>query len=92
MEDFNNDFSHLIMFMLILFQKCAPGFYRDRNGPYLGRCVPCDCSGLADECEESTGRCLVRNSFTPSSKHVQPHTPITKTRLSADSNMSHSLV
>ncbi|KAM7379372.1 hypothetical protein PAMP_004930 [Pampus punctatissimus] len=39
-------------------EKCAPGYYRDGSGPYLGRCVPCDCNGLADECEEKTGRCL----------------------------------
>ncbi|XP_058487895.1 laminin subunit alpha-3-like isoform X2 [Solea solea] len=39
-------------------EKCAPGFYRDGSGPYLGRCVPCECNGLADECEEGTGRCL----------------------------------
>ncbi|XP_040910690.1 laminin subunit alpha-3-like isoform X2 [Toxotes jaculatrix] len=39
-------------------EKCAPGFYRDRSGSYLGRCVPCECNGLADECEERTGRCL----------------------------------
>ncbi|KAM4604969.1 laminin subunit alpha-3-like isoform 2-T2 [Polymixia lowei] len=39
-------------------QKCAPGYYRDGSGPYLGRCVPCDCNGLAAECEERTGRCL----------------------------------
>ncbi|KAF7654917.1 hypothetical protein LDENG_00063180 [Lucifuga dentata] len=39
-------------------QKCAPGYYRDGSGPYLGRCVPCDCNGLATECEERTGRCL----------------------------------
>uniref|UniRef100_A0A3Q0SFF0 Si:ch211-241e1.3 n=1 Tax=Amphilophus citrinellus TaxID=61819 RepID=A0A3Q0SFF0_AMPCI len=41
-----------------LFQKCAPGYYRDGSSPYLGRCVPCECNGLSDECEESTGRCL----------------------------------
>uniref|UniRef100_UPI003AAF9E0D laminin subunit alpha-3-like n=1 Tax=Centroberyx gerrardi TaxID=166262 RepID=UPI003AAF9E0D len=39
-------------------EKCAPGFYRDGSGPYLGRCVPCDCNGLSNECEERTGRCL----------------------------------
>ncbi|KAM3866222.1 laminin subunit alpha-3-like [Diretmus argenteus] len=39
-------------------QKCAPGYYRYGSGPYLGRCVPCDCNGLATECEERTGRCL----------------------------------
>ncbi|XP_031150036.1 laminin subunit alpha-3 isoform X3 [Sander lucioperca] len=39
-------------------EKCAPGYYRDRSGPFLGRCVPCECNGLADECEGRTGRCL----------------------------------
>ncbi|XP_061588324.1 laminin subunit alpha-3-like isoform X2 [Cololabis saira] len=39
-------------------EKCAPGFYRDGSGPYLGRCVPCECNGLADKCEDRTGRCL----------------------------------
>lgn len=39
-------------------QKCSPGYYRDGSGPFLGRCVPCECNGLADECEEKTGRCL----------------------------------
>ncbi|XP_041659948.1 laminin subunit alpha-3-like isoform X2 [Cheilinus undulatus] len=39
-------------------EKCSPGYYRDNSGPYLGRCVPCDCNGLADECEDKTGRCL----------------------------------
>ncbi|KAM6918219.1 laminin subunit alpha-3-like [Xenentodon cancila] len=39
-------------------EKCAPGFYRDGSRPYLGRCVPCECNGLADECEDRTGRCL----------------------------------
>ncbi|RVE61913.1 hypothetical protein OJAV_G00175350 [Oryzias javanicus] len=39
-------------------EKCSPGFYRDAIGPYLGRCVPCECNGLAFECEDKTGRCL----------------------------------
>ncbi|XP_062413741.1 laminin subunit alpha-3-like isoform X1 [Pungitius pungitius] len=39
-------------------EKCSPGYYRDRSGPFLGRCVPCECNGLSDECEERTGRCL----------------------------------
>ncbi|XP_047444954.1 laminin subunit alpha-3-like isoform X2 [Mugil cephalus] len=39
-------------------ERCAPGFYRDGSRPYLGRCVPCECNGLAEECEERTGRCL----------------------------------
>ncbi|XP_055084301.1 laminin subunit alpha-3-like isoform X1 [Periophthalmus magnuspinnatus] len=39
-------------------EKCAPGFFRDGSGPYLGQCVPCSCNGLATECEDKTGRCL----------------------------------
>ncbi|XP_015209136.2 laminin subunit alpha-3 isoform X2 [Lepisosteus oculatus] len=39
-------------------QKCAPGYYRDKTGPYLGRCVPCTCNGLSSECEDGTGKCL----------------------------------
>ncbi|XP_041914213.1 laminin subunit alpha-3-like isoform X1 [Alosa sapidissima] len=39
-------------------QKCARGFYRDRSAQLPGRCVPCSCNGLSDECEEGTGRCL----------------------------------
>uniref|UniRef100_A0A3Q3ANB8 Si:ch211-241e1.3 n=1 Tax=Kryptolebias marmoratus TaxID=37003 RepID=A0A3Q3ANB8_KRYMA len=38
--------------------KCAPGFYREGDRPYLGRCVPCECNGLTNECEDWTGRCL----------------------------------
>ncbi|KAM3604519.1 uncharacterized protein V6R79_012395 [Siganus canaliculatus] len=39
-------------------EKCSPGFYRDGSEPFLGRCVPCECNGLADECDQQTGRCL----------------------------------
>ncbi|XP_038159689.1 laminin subunit alpha-3-like isoform X1 [Cyprinodon tularosa] len=39
-------------------QKCFPGFYREGNGLYLDRCLPCQCNGLAEECEDVTGRCL----------------------------------
>ncbi|KAJ4936999.1 hypothetical protein JOQ06_001583, partial [Pogonophryne albipinna] len=38
-------------------QKCAPGYYREGSGYFLGRCVRCECNGLADECEDKTGRC-----------------------------------
>lgn len=39
-------------------QKCQPGYYRDGSSPFLGLCVPCECNGLSDECEDRTGRCL----------------------------------
>ncbi|XP_055359510.1 laminin subunit alpha-3-like isoform X2 [Betta splendens] len=39
-------------------ERCAPGFYREGSGSFLGRCVPCDCNGLSDVCDESSGRCL----------------------------------
>ncbi|XP_078791367.1 laminin subunit alpha-3 isoform X1 [Oryzias latipes] len=39
-------------------EKCSAGFYRDAIGSFLGRCVPCQCNGLASECEDKTGRCL----------------------------------
>ncbi|XP_029930598.1 laminin subunit alpha-3-like isoform X2 [Myripristis murdjan] len=39
-------------------EKCAPGYHRDGAGPFLGRCVPCDCNGLANECDDRTGKCL----------------------------------
>ncbi|KAK5860005.1 hypothetical protein PBY51_021515 [Eleginops maclovinus] len=38
-------------------QKCAPGYYRDGSGYFQGRCVRCECNGLAEECEDKTGRC-----------------------------------
>lgn len=55
----------------MFFQKCAPGFYRDGSGLYLGLCVPCECNGRADECEDRTGRCLVRNTLNPKPKYQQ---------------------
>ncbi|KAG9356119.1 hypothetical protein JZ751_000963 [Albula glossodonta] len=45
-------------------EKCAPGYYRDRSVMTLGRCVPCSCNGLSNECDETTGRCLNCQSNT----------------------------
>ncbi|PWA25274.1 hypothetical protein CCH79_00005330 [Gambusia affinis] len=39
-------------------KKCAPGFYRKTFWLTFGQCLPCECNGLADECEDETGRCL----------------------------------
>ncbi|MGH0133733.1 UNVERIFIED_CONTAM: hypothetical protein FKN15_025415 [Acipenser sinensis] len=39
-------------------QKCAPGYYRDNKGLYLGRCVPCFCNGHSNTCEDGSGKCL----------------------------------
>lgn len=44
------------------FQRCFPGYYRDDSAGFPGRCVPCECNGHAEECEDRTGRCLVRRN------------------------------
>lgn len=38
-------------------ENCAPGFYRDPNGPYGGYCIPCECNGHASTCDCNTGVC-----------------------------------
>lgn len=70
---------------VFLLQKCQPGYYRDGSSPFQGLCVPCECNGLSDECEDRTGRCLVRNTlnsyllvwlhdhwYAESNKHERP--------------------
>ncbi|XP_047442348.1 laminin subunit alpha-3 [Mugil cephalus] len=39
-------------------QKCSSGFYRERDRPLRGQCVPCSCNGLSNECDEHTGNCV----------------------------------
>uniref|UniRef100_H3DCP0 Laminin subunit alpha 3 n=1 Tax=Tetraodon nigroviridis TaxID=99883 RepID=H3DCP0_TETNG len=39
-------------------ERCSPGYYRDDSAPFPSRCVPCECNGHAEECEDKTGRCL----------------------------------
>ncbi|XP_069771812.1 laminin subunit alpha-3-like [Narcine bancroftii] len=39
-------------------QRCGVGYYRDRKGFYLGRCVPCRCHGHSSRCEDQTGKCI----------------------------------
>uniref|UniRef100_A0A3Q2PMX0 Laminin, alpha 3 n=1 Tax=Fundulus heteroclitus TaxID=8078 RepID=A0A3Q2PMX0_FUNHE len=37
--------------------KCAPGYYRDTIGLFLGKCVPCNCNGHSDQCLDGSGIC-----------------------------------
>ncbi|XP_069099253.1 laminin subunit alpha-5 isoform X1 [Pleurodeles waltl] len=39
-------------------QECAPGFYRDTKGLFLGKCIPCSCNGRSDQCMPGTGVCI----------------------------------
>uniref|UniRef100_A0A9J7XYR4 Laminin subunit alpha-5 n=1 Tax=Cyprinus carpio carpio TaxID=630221 RepID=A0A9J7XYR4_CYPCA len=39
-------------------QKCAPGYYRDTKGLFLGKCVPCNCNGHSNECLDGSGICV----------------------------------
>uniref|UniRef100_A0A8C4GGV7 Laminin subunit alpha-5 n=1 Tax=Dicentrarchus labrax TaxID=13489 RepID=A0A8C4GGV7_DICLA len=39
-------------------QKCAPGYYRDTVGLFLGKCVPCNCNGHSDQCLDGSGICV----------------------------------
>lgn len=39
-------------------QECAPGYYRDVKGLFLGRCVPCRCHGHSDRCLPGSGVCV----------------------------------
>ncbi|XP_036442969.1 laminin subunit alpha-3 [Colossoma macropomum] len=38
-------------------QQCGPGQYKEKRGPYRGRCEPCNCNGLSHECDPNTGKC-----------------------------------
>ncbi|XP_054439429.1 laminin subunit alpha-3 isoform X2 [Pteronotus mesoamericanus] len=39
-------------------QGCSPGYYRDNKGPYTGRCVPCNCNGHSNRCQDDSGICI----------------------------------
>lgn len=40
-------------------EDCAPGYWRNPNGPHGGYCVPCNCHNHADTCDCNTGKCHV---------------------------------
>uniref|UniRef100_A0A8C0P3K6 Laminin subunit alpha-3 n=1 Tax=Canis lupus familiaris TaxID=9615 RepID=A0A8C0P3K6_CANLF len=39
-------------------QGCSPGYYRDNRGSYTGRCVPCNCNGHSNRCQDGSGICI----------------------------------
>uniref|UniRef100_A0A8B9I9V0 Laminin subunit alpha 3 n=1 Tax=Anser brachyrhynchus TaxID=132585 RepID=A0A8B9I9V0_9AVES len=39
-------------------QECGLGFYRENKGVFTGRCVPCNCNGNSNRCQDGTGKCL----------------------------------
>ncbi|XP_072460501.1 laminin subunit alpha-3 isoform X2 [Notamacropus eugenii] len=39
-------------------QGCSPGYYRDNKGFYSGRCVPCNCNGHSNRCQDGSGICI----------------------------------
>lgn len=38
-------------------EDCAPGYYRDPDGPHGGYCLPCECNGHSETCDCNTGIC-----------------------------------
>uniref|UniRef100_A0A8C3D1F8 Laminin subunit alpha 3 n=1 Tax=Cairina moschata TaxID=8855 RepID=A0A8C3D1F8_CAIMO len=39
-------------------QECGLGFYRENKGVFTGRCVPCNCNGNSNRCQDGTGKCF----------------------------------
>ncbi|KAM4686050.1 LOW QUALITY PROTEIN: laminin subunit alpha-3 [Amazona ochrocephala] len=39
-------------------QECSLGFYRENKGYFTGRCVPCNCNGNSNRCQDGTGKCI----------------------------------
>ncbi|XP_064363379.1 laminin subunit alpha-3 isoform X2 [Dromaius novaehollandiae] len=39
-------------------QECSLGFYRETMGLFTGRCVPCNCNGNSNRCQDGSGKCI----------------------------------
>ncbi|NWT47124.1 LAMA3 protein, partial [Chroicocephalus maculipennis] len=39
-------------------QECGLGFYREHKGLFSGRCVPCNCNGNSNRCQDGDGKCI----------------------------------
>ncbi|XP_028615306.1 laminin subunit alpha-3 [Grammomys surdaster] len=39
-------------------QSCRPGYYQDNKSLPAGRCVPCDCNGHSNRCQDGSGTCI----------------------------------
>ncbi|XP_008941260.1 PREDICTED: laminin subunit alpha-3, partial [Merops nubicus] len=38
--------------------ECSLGFYRENKGLFPGRCLPCNCHGNSNSCQDGTGKCI----------------------------------
>nr|XP_056710908.1 laminin subunit alpha-3 [Euleptes europaea] len=54
-------------------QECSPGFYRENKGLYAGWCVPCNCNGNANTCQDGAGICIncQRNTVGEKCEHCK---------------------
>uniref|UniRef100_A0A8B9S4G7 Laminin subunit alpha 3 n=1 Tax=Apteryx owenii TaxID=8824 RepID=A0A8B9S4G7_APTOW len=39
-------------------QECGLGFYHENKGLFTGRCVPCNCNGNSNRCQDGSGKCI----------------------------------
>ncbi|XP_075350602.1 laminin subunit alpha-3 [Mycteria americana] len=39
-------------------QECGLGFYRENKGLFTGHCLPCNCNGNSNRCQDGTGKCI----------------------------------
>ncbi|XP_015276228.1 PREDICTED: laminin subunit alpha-3 [Gekko japonicus] len=54
-------------------QECSPGFYHESKGLFAGRCVPCNCNGNANTCQDGSGTCIncQRNTVGEKCEHCK---------------------